>query len=244
MAKQETINLKAKDFIAELKSKQSSKELEKIQRYFKSGKGEYGEGDQFIGIRMLDVFDLAKKYIGLPLNEVEKLMESPIHEVRAGAMSILDKKARLKQTNIVEQKEMFELYLRRHDRINNWDLVDLAAQHVLGKYLNDKPKTILSKLAKSKNIWERRSAIVSTAYFLKSGNIVETFKIAELLVNDQEDLIQKAVGGWIRQAGKSNELALLDFLDKNASNMPRTMLRTAMEHLDKKKKAKYLLKLK
>ncbi len=227
-------------FIKKLKTLTSAAELKKIQGYFKSGEGQYAEGDVFIGVRMGQVFDLAKEFMEMDPSEIELLLESPIHEARTGAVSIMDFQVRQKKTPESRKKELFDLYLRRHDRINNWDLVDRAAIHVIGAYLADKPRKVLYKLAKSKNIWERRTAIVSTAYFLKSNDTTDTFKIAELLVKDGEDLIHKAAGGWVRQAGKSDPNVLLDFLNKYASVMPRVMLRYAIEHLDTKKKNHYL----
>jgi 3-methyladenine DNA glycosylase AlkD len=227
-------------FIDELEKLKSPEEAKKYQRYFKMGEGEYGEGDFFMGVRMGQVFDLAKNFIGMEPAEIEKLMESEIHEARAGGMSIMDKQARSKKTAAGRKAELYDLYIRRHDRINNWDLVDLAAVHVVGAYLFDKPRNILYELAKSKNPWERRTAIVSTAYFIRQGDVNDTFRIAEILVNDPHDLVQKAVGGWIREAGKSKHRAvLLGFLDRHAAIMPRTMLSYAVEHLDKKEKEHY-----
>jgi hypothetical protein len=161
----------AKQFIKKLETLRSATELKKIQRYFKSGEGQYGEGDEFMGVRMGQVFALAKEFIEMPPDEIEKLLESPIHEVRAGAMSIMDKQARDKKTPESRRKELYDLYMRRHDRINNWDLVDLGAPHVVVGYLFDKPRAILYKLARSKNMWERRTAIVSTFYFIRKGEI-------------------------------------------------------------------------
>lgn len=230
----------AEQFIKRLKTYRSSEELKKIQRYFKSGEGQYGEGDEFIGVRMGQVFALAKEFIDMPPDEIEKLLESPIHEVRTGAVSIMDWQARSKKTPEGRRKELFDLYLRRHDRINNWDLVDRSAPYVVGGYLFDKPRDILSKLARSKNIWERRTAIVSTYYFVRQGEVDDTFKIAEMLINDEHDLIHKATGGWMREAGKKDPQRLLGFLDKYAAVMPRTMLRYAIEHLDKKQRDHYL----
>ncbi len=177
----------------------------------------------------------------MPLKEVEKLLESNIHEIRAGAVSIMDFQARDKNTRN-QKKELFELYIRRHDRVNNWDLVDRSAQFVVGAWLFDKSRTLLYKLAKSKNIWERRTAIVSTAYFLRQGETGDTFKIAELLLKDEHDLIHKAAGGWIRQAGRQDQHTLLAFLDKHAASMPRTMLRYAIEHLSPGQKKNYMNK--
>lgn len=232
--------MSAKQFVERLKAQQSPAELEKIQRYFKSGKGEYGEGDVFMGVRMGNLFKLSEEFIEMPPSEIEKLLESPIHEVRAGAVSIMNKQGRNKKTSESRRKELFDLYLRRHDRINNWDLVDLGAAYVVGRYLVDKPRKVLYKLVCSKNIWERRSAIVSTSYFLKNNEVDDTFEIGALLLNDEHDLIHKAAGGWIRQAGKTDRKKLLSFLDKHAATMPRTFLRYAIEHLDKKQKDYYM----
>ncbi|WP_379084139.1 DNA alkylation repair protein [Pedobacter sp. UC225_65] len=175
----------AAQFIERLKTYQSDVELAKIKRYFKSEKDEYGADDAFMGVKMGEVFALAKEFIAMEPTEIETLMESPIHEVRAGALSIMDKQARSKKTTPFRRKELYDLYLRRHDRINNWDLVDLAAIHVIGGYLADQPRDILYQLARSPNIWERRTAIVSTAYFIRQKDIDDTFKIAEMLIERQ-----------------------------------------------------------
>lgn len=230
----------AKHFVEKLKEHQSQAELEKIQRYFKSGEGEYGEGDVFMGVRMGTLFKLSEEFIDMEPGEIEKLLESPVHEIRAGAVSIMNKQGRNKKTTEARREELFNLYLDRHDRINNWDLVDLGAAYVVGRYLFNKPRKILYQLAHSKNIWERRTAIVSTSYFLMSKQVEDTFKIAELLIKDEHDLIHKAAGGWIRQAGKTDRKRLLEFLDKHAATMPRTFLRYAIEHLDKKQKEYYM----
>jgi 3-methyladenine DNA glycosylase AlkD len=230
----------AVEFIKKLKTYRSPEELKKIQRYFKTGAGEYGEGDEFIGVRMGQVFTLAKEFIEMPPGEIEKLLESPIHEVRAGALSIMDKQARHKKTPESRRKELFDLYIRRHDRINNWDLVDLGALYMVGSYLFDKPRDILYKLARSKKIWERRSAIVATAYFIRQGDVADTFKIAEMLVNDKEDLVHKATGWMLRFAGEKDRQKLLGFLDRHAASMPRTLLRYSIERLDKKQRDHYM----
>ena len=227
-------------FVERLEAHRSPEELKKIQRYFKSGQGEYGEGDVFMGVRMGQVFELAKEFIDMPPQEIEKLLESPVHEVRAGGMSIMDKQARRKKTPDSRRKELFDLYLRRIDRINNWDLVDLGAPFVVGGYLFDKPREILYELARSDNIWERRTAIVSTAYFIRQGEIDDTFRIAEMLLDDDQDLIHKATGGWLRAAGAQDRQRLLSFLDQHAARMPRTALRYAIEHLDKAQREHYL----
>jgi len=232
--------INAKQFIERLKALQSAEELKKIQRYFKSGKGQYGEGDKFIGVKMGQLFTLAKECSSMPVSEIEKLLESPLHEARAGAVSIMDKASRNKKITAGRLKEFYELYIRRHDRINNWDLVDLGCLYMTGAYLFDKPRNILYKLAKSKNIWERRTAILSTCYFIRQGDIADTLKIAEILLYDQEDLIHKATGWMLRFAGAKDAQKLLGFLEKYAATMPRTTLRNAIEHFDKKKREYYL----
>jgi 3-methyladenine DNA glycosylase AlkD len=230
----------AAHFIKKLKALRSAEELKKFRGYFKSDKGGYAEGDEFIGVRMGQVFALAKEFIDMSPEEIEKLLESPIHEVRVGGVSIMDFQARGKKTPASRRKELFDLYIKRHDRINNWDLVDRSAPYVLGGYLFDKPRDILYKLARSKNVWERRTAIVSTYYFIRRGDVADTFQIAEILVDDKHDLIHKATGGWIREAGKKDLQKLLGFLDKHAATMPRTALRYAIEHLTKKQRDYYL----
>lgn len=199
-----------------------------------------GEQDIIIGVRMGQVFTLAKEFIEMPLEEIEKLLESPIHEVRVGAVSIMDWQARSKKTPEERRKELFDLYIRRHDRINSWDLVDRSAIYVVGSYLFDKPRDILYKLAGSKDTWEHRTAIVSTLYFIGKGDVDDAFKIAEVLLNDDQDLINKATGWALREAGKVDLEKLLVFLDQYAATMPRTTLRYAIEHFDKEQHDHYL----
>jgi 3-methyladenine DNA glycosylase AlkD len=223
-----------------LKANRSRDQLKKYQRSFGSGDGENSERDVFIGVRMGQVFALAKEFIEMQPSEIEKLLESPIHEVRAGALSIMDKQARRKSTAESRRKELFDLYVRRMDRINNWDLVDVSSPYVVGGYLFDKPRDILYRLARSKNVWERRTAIVSTYYFIRQGDLDDTFAIAEMLLDDDHPLIHSAVGGWLREAGKKDRPRLLNFLDKYAASMPRTMLRYAIEHLDQRRRSRYM----
>ena len=232
--------LTAKNFIAQLKNHQSDAELKKIQRYFKSAKGDYGYGDKFMGVKMGTLFALAKEFGEMPIGEIEKLLESPVHEARAGAVSIMDKASRNKKITKERLKDFFDLYMRRHDRVNNWDLCDLGCLYMTGSYLYDKPHDILYKLARSKNIWERRTAILSTCYFIRQGDLTDTFKIAEILVNDKEDLIHKATGWMLRFAGAKDRKRLITFLDKYAATMPRTLLRYSIEHISSKEREQYL----
>jgi 3-methyladenine DNA glycosylase AlkD len=152
----------------------------------------------------------------------------------------MDFQARHKKTLEPRRKELFDLYLRRHDCINNWDLVDRSAPYVIGGYLLDKPRDILYKLARSKNIWERRTAIVSTLYLIRKGDVADAFKIAESLLKDDQDLIHKATGWALRYAGDKDRQKLLSFLDEHAQKMPRTALRYAIEHFDKRQRDHYL----
>ena len=198
--------------------------------------------DVILGVRMGQVFALAKEFIDLPLTEIGKLLESPLHEARVGGVSIMDFQARRKQTAPARRQELYELYLRRHDRINNWDLVDRAAPHVIGGYLFDfeKPRKILYELARSGDTWERRTAIVSTLYFIGKADVDDAFQIAEILLKDDQDPIHKATGWALRYAGDKDPDRLFAFLDKYAATMPRSALRYAIEHLDKGPRDHYL----
>jgi 3-methyladenine DNA glycosylase AlkD len=229
-------NLTANEFIETLSKHQSKAEVEKNQRFFRA---DTNPNNKHLGVRMKIIFDTSKAFSDLPPAEIEKLLDNPYYEVRMGAVSIMDFQARNKKTTGERKKELFDLYINRHDKIDNWDLVDRSAAFVVGGYLNDKPRKILYKLVKSKNVWERRTAIVSTYYFLRQGELDETFKIAELLVHDDHDLIQKAVGSWIRHAGKQDKKRLIEFLDKYGASMSSSMLGYAIENLSKKEKEKY-----
>lgn len=198
--------------------------------------------DTILGVRMGQVFALAKEHMNMPLEEVEAMLESPVHEMRVGAVSIMDFQARSKKTTDERRKELFDLYIKRHDRINTWDLVDRSAPYVVGGYLFDKPRKILYKLARSKKMPERRTAIVSTGYFIRQGDVEDTFKIAKMLIDDEHDLIHKATGWMLRAAGGVDRQKLVDFLDTYAASMPRVTLRYATEHFEKKQRDKYLEK--
>ena len=231
----------ASEFIKRLKAIQSDDELRKYQRFFKFDAANQPKDNYFIGVKMGNLFALGKEFMDMPVGEIEKLMESPIHESRAGAMSIMGQSAKAKKCTDERLKELYELYIRRHDRINNWDLVDLAAYYVVGKYLADKPRDILYHLARSKNMWERRTAILATAHFiLKLKQTDDTFAIAEILVDDDEDLVHKGTGWMLRTAGEKDRKGLLSFLDKHAATMPRVLLRYSIEKLEKKDRDHYL----
>lgn len=231
--------LTARAFEQRLLALQDDDELRKIQRYFKSEEGDYGHGDKFIGIRMGSIFALAKEFAELPPPEVETLLDSDIHEYRVGALSVMAKQYALKTTTDERRQELYDLYLRRHDRINNWDLVDLAAWHVVGPHLVDRPRTVLHKLAKSKNMWERRTAVLATFAFIRRGEFDDTFAIARLLMTDAENLNHKAAGWMLRSIGDRDRTALEAFLDEHAPKMPRAMLSNAIEKFTPAEKARY-----
>lgn len=187
-----------------------------------------------------EIFSLAKDCQSMPVSEVRKLLQDKNEDIRLGAVSILDWKARNKKTPDEERKEMYELYINEHKWIDSWGLVDRAAPYVVGGYLFDKDRSPLYALARSKNPMERRSAIVSTYYFIRKDQLEDTFKLAEILISDTNEHVQKAVGSWIREAGKRNEERLKGLLDKHADKMPRIMLRYAIEKFDKQTRAHYL----
>ena len=226
-------------FIAELSLHIVEKELIKADKFFRGNDGK----TKALGVRFGTVFKIAKDFIAMSLKEIENLLESDYNEVRMGAVSIMDFQAKSKKISPENKKALFDLYLGRHERLNNWDFVDRGAYNIIGEYLADKPRDVLYELAKSENPWERRTAIVSTYAFIKKGELNDTFKIAEMLINDKHELINKAVGSWVREAGKKDKKALIAFLNTHAATMPRVTLRYALEKLEEDKR-KYYLSLK
>lgn len=234
------MELTADSFMKQLETHTSPAELKKYQRYFKFDDTHPPKDDQFMGVRMGQVFALAKTYMAMPLDQVEKLLESPFHEARVGGVTIMDFQARDKKTSEEQRRKLFDLYIHRHDRINTWDLVDRSAFYVVGSYLLDKPRDVLYKLVHSKQMAERRTAIVSTGQFvMKAHETDDTFKIAALLVHDKDPLIHKAVGWMLRTAGAVDQQKLLDFLDKHVAAMPPDMFSYAIEKLDASHKTHY-----
>ncbi len=209
-----------------------------LQRYFKTGKGEYAEGDIFLGISVPEVRKVGMKHKSITLKETEKLLKSKIHEERFIALEILVMK--FDSGNEKEKKEIYDFYLKNTKSINNWDLVDTSALYIIGKYLIGKKREVLYKLAKSKNLWERRISIISTAAFIVNKDFDDTFKISKILLTDKEDLIHKAVGWMLREVGKRDLKAEETFLNKYYTNMPRTMLRYAIEKFPEAKRKDYL----
>lgn len=210
------------------------------QRFFKTGKGEYGEGDKFLGLTNPQIRTLAKKYRDLDLADLEKLLGSKIHEHRLISLFILVDQ--FHRANEQARRQIYDFYLKNATRVNNWDLVDSSAHKIVGWYLEDKDRAILYKLAKSKNLWEKRISIIATFWFIKNGELNDSLKIAEILLKDEHDLIHKAVGWMLRETGKKDVAILRQFLDKHVLDMPRTMLRYAIEKLPKKERKNYLSK--
>ncbi len=233
-------DLTAEAFSARLLALADEEEARKLKKYFKTGPGDYAEGDIFIGLKMGDVFATAKEFMELPVEELEKMLESPLHELRAGALSAMAQACGRRKTPAARQQALHELYLRRHDRVNNWDLVDLACKQVIGGYLRDKPRDLLYRLAASPNHWERRTAVFATFPYVSKGDLDDLFRLAEILRDDPHDMVQKPVGGMLREAGKKDLARLLAFLDKYAATLPRVTLRYSIEHLTPEQRKHYL----
>jgi len=216
----------------------SREKAEVLQRFFKTGPGEYGEGDVFVGVKVPELRKLAKEYQEITVKEVKQLLRSAIHEERLLALFMLVRK--YSKGNETEKKRIYELYLKNTQFINNWDLVDGSAHHIIGAFLADKSKEPLYRLAKSKNLWERRISIISTFYFIKHDKYAETLKISEILLTDKQDLIHKAVGWMLREIGKRHIPTEENFLRKHYKRMPRTMLRYAIEKFPEDMRQGYL----
>lgn len=226
--------------LKEILSHKQNEKSEILSRFFKTGKGQYGEGDKFLGITVPLSRTIAHKYGTLELTDISKLLENKYHEVRLIALLILVHQYK-KSTVKTEKEKIVNFYLKNTKHINNWDLVDLSAHYILGDYLLDNKREILLKLAKSKNIWERRIAIISTFAFIYKNESKWTFRIIDLIMNDEQDLIHKACGWMLREVGKRvSEDDLKKYLDANHSKMPRTMLRYAIERLPEKIRLYYL----
>lgn len=233
----------SKDVIKDLNKLKNADKAKVFKRFFKAGKGEYGEGDKFIGVTVPQIRTVAKKYKELSLKENQILIKSPIHEHRLCALLILVDRFKGKRVDMKVKKSIYEYYLKNKKHINNWDLVDLSAQYIVGGYLMEtKDRTTLYKLAKSKNLWERRIAIISTFELIRYRKFDETLKISEILLNDKHDLIHKAVGWMLRELGNRDQVAEEKFLQKNYDRLPRTTLRYAIEKFGSNKK-KYYLKM-
>ncbi len=223
----------------ELKKVANSNKAVFLSQYFKTGKGEYGEGDTFLGITVPKQRVIAKKYYKeIGLVGIGKLLESSVHEHRFTALEMLVFKYE-ESTDEKTKKEIFKFYIKNRKGVNNWDLVDTSAPYIVGDYLAYRPRSILYRLAKSKNVWDRRIAVVSTYLFIKRGDFSDITALTEMLMTDQHPLIHKVCGWMLREMGKVSEIMLLDFLNKYHQLMPRIMLSYAIERLPKKLKVNY-----
>jgi 3-methyladenine DNA glycosylase AlkD len=232
--------MKAANVRKELKSMADPDKAVILQRFFKTGLGQYGEGDIFIGVTVPQSRKIAKKFSQLQLVEVKTLLYSRIHEERLVALLILVWRYSSALDNREEKEEIVKFYLDNIKQVNNWDLVDLSAPNILGAHLIDnRDRRLLYRLAKSENVWERRVAILATYHFIRNGDFSYTLKIAEMLLQDRHDLIHKAVGWMLREVGKRDATAQEAFLEKYWSVMPRTMLRYAIERLPENKRLHY-----
>ncbi len=209
-----------------------------LQKFFKTGPGQYGAGDRFLGIKVPELRKLAREFAACPLKDALTLLRSPIHEERLVALLLL-MKIYTKGTESI-QEQVYESYLRHSRHINSWDLVDVSAQHIVGAFLWEKDRAPLYRLAKSKDLWERRIAIMATLYFIRQGRFDETLKIAGMLLAAPEDLIHKAAGWMLREVGKRDPRAEEDFLKRHYKKMPRTILRYAIERFPEAKRKRYL----
>jgi 3-methyladenine DNA glycosylase AlkD len=209
-----------------------------LRGFFKTGPGQYGAGDVFLGIKVPPLRQLAREYRGLPLDEAEKLLRSPYHEARLLALLLLV--GAFARGDGAAREQIYRLYLANTARVNNWDLVDASAEHIVGGHLAERDRGPLYQLAKSPGLWERRIAIVATFHFIRRGEFADTCKVAALLLSDREDLIHKAVGWMLREVGKRDLSAAEAFLAEHYGRMPRTMLRYAIERHPEPRRLQYL----
>ena len=226
---------------SDLKKLANPEKAKAWQRFYKTGKDQYAEGDVFLGISVPEQRKIAKEYYkNIPLKEVEQLLESEIHEHRLTALIILVEKYKKAKKDNLQKRQIFEFYLKNTKKINNWDLVDLSAPNIVGDFSLKDGTHIIRFLAKSDNLWEKRIAILATFAFIKKRNFGESLFIADALMNDEHDLIHKAVGWMLREVGKRNLPVLELFLSTRYKQMPRTMLRYAVEKFPEEKRKKYL----
>lgn len=231
--------MKSSRIVAELKKLKNPKKARILGRFFKCGEGEYGAGDKFLGITVPEQRKIVKKYYqDIEIYELEKLLKNEFHEVRLTTLLVLVEKFGKADEKI--RGQIYKIYLKNTKYINNWDLVDLSAPKIVGGYLLNKDRKILYKLAKSKNLWEKRIAVLAAFIFIREKDFTDALKIAEILLNDSHDLIHKAVGWMLREIGKRDMKMEEKFLQKHYKKMPRTMLRYAIEKFPEKKRGYYL----
>ena len=218
-----------------LQALSDAEKREIFPRFFKAGKGEYGEGDRFLGVTVPNIRAIAKLHKDISIEEIRELIRSEWHEVRLCALIIMVEKSKKKDEAL--RKELFNLYLSQTKRINNWDLVDLSCRFIIGEYLLDKSRDILYQLAQSSLLWDNRIAIVSTYAFIRKGQLEDTYALSDLMMQHPHDLMHKAIGWMLREAGKRNPERLYDYVMSHRADMPRTMLRYAIEKFSPKERA-------
>lgn len=223
-----------KTITSELQALSNAEKREIFPRFFKAGKGEYGEGDRFLGVTVPNIRAIAKLHKDVSIEEIRKLIQSEWHEVRLCALIIMVEKSKKKDEAL--RKELFNLYLSQTERINNWDLVDLSCRFIIGEYLLDKSRDILYQLAQSPLLWDNRIAIVSTYAFIRKGQLEDTYALSDLMMQHPHDLMHKAIGWMLREAGKRNPERLYDYVMRHRADMPRTMLRYAIEKFSPKER--------
>ncbi len=231
----------AEDLKAALQKHATADDAAFLQRFFKTGKGQYGEGDQFIGVRVPATRRVCREFKALPLAEVQKLLDSPVHEHRLAAVILLA--INYPKASQPDKQAMYDLYLKNvyAGRINNWDIIDVTAPQMVGAHLQNRPRTVLIELAKSDSIWQKRVAILASSWYIRTGDPATTLDLLDILLHDPHDLIQKACGWMLREIGKRIDPKILtNYLDQHASHMPRTTLRYAIEHLPPERRQRYL----
>ena len=224
-----------KTITSELQALSNAEKREIFPRFFKAGKGEYGEGDRFLGVTVPNIRAIAKLHKDISIEEIRELIQSEWHEVRLCALIIMVEKSKKKDEAL--RKELFNLYLSQTKRINNWDLVDLSCRFIIGEYLLDKSRDILYQLAQSPLLWDNRIAIVSTYAFIRKGQLEDTYALSDLMMQHSHDLMHKAIGWMLREAGKRDSERLYDYVMSHRADMPRTMLRYAIEKFSPKERA-------
>ncbi len=220
------------DLIAALEDAADPSKVDYVAKFFRGDDPD----TQIMGVQMPKVFPIAKAFTELSLTEIDRLLDDPRYEVRMAAVSVMDFQARKKRLPDDHRKALFDLYLRRHDRLNNWDFVDRAAPHVIGEYLLDKDRSLLDQMARSLNPHERRTAIVSTFAFIRRGDVADTFRIAAMLADDKDTYVQKALGSWTRDAGKKDQDALMAFLHEYKDRLPKPTMTIAAKHLSEEQR--------
>jgi 3-methyladenine DNA glycosylase AlkD len=230
--------MNAAELIEKLEAMADAERAKAVARFFKCGPGEYGEGDQFRGIAVPVVRQAIRPFRTMPIAEIDAILQSPWHEDRLAALLLLVHQ--FERGEEATQKRIYDLYVKRFDRINNWDLVDTSAPQIIGGWLADRDRGVLTKWAKSPRLWTRRVAVLATLYFIRRNDFDDILRLAERLLGDREDLMHKAVGWMLREVGKRDEAALEAFLVEHCRAMPRTMLRYAIERMPPAKRERYM----